>query len=127
MESWVMFPSWWRKLAKWAGSNVEHGRRRHLKSTKPRFTSRLALEQLEDRLVLTTPTVLSINRSLPLGPITNASSVSYAVTFNEPVTGVDLTDFQLVETGTVAATLNQVTPTSGVVYTVTISGITGIG
>ena len=38
------------------------------------------------------PAVVSINRSTPLGPVINGGSVSYAVTFNQPVTGVDATD-----------------------------------
>jgi hypothetical protein len=57
-----MFPSWWRKFAKWAGSSGEPGRRRRPKSARPRLTTRVGLEQLEDRVVPTTPSVLSINR-----------------------------------------------------------------
>ena len=57
---------------------------------------------------------------------TNASASSWTATFSEPVTGVDPTDFSLIETGTVGATLTQVTG-SGSVYTVTVSGITGNG
>ena len=41
------------------------------------------------------PFVQSINRTTPAGPVTNASSVSFTVTFSEAVTGVDPTDFQL--------------------------------
>src|SRR5205814_145364 len=54
-------------------------------------------------------------------------SVSFTVTFSEAVTGVDPTDFTLAETGTVGATLIQVTPVTTSVYMVTISGITGSG
>ena len=69
----------------------------------------------------------SINRGNPAGHATNASSVTYTVTFSEAVTGVDPADFQVVLTGTATATVSQVTPVSGAVYTVTVSGITGNG
>ena len=73
------------------------------------------------------PFVQSINRNVPTGPVTDASTVSYTVTFSEAVTGVGAADFQLALSGTLATTLTQVTPVSGSVYTVTISGITGNG
>ncbi len=97
---------------------------------RPRQARRgnLLLEPLETRELLSAnPLVQSINLTTPAGPITNASSVSYTVTFSETVTGVDLTEFALAKTGTVAAALTQVTPVSGSVYTVTVSGITGNG
>ena len=72
------------------------------------------------------PAVLSINRSNPTGPSTSASTVSYAVTFNEPVTGVDAGDFGLALNG-VAATTPVVVSGSGANYTVTINGISGNG
>ena len=46
----------------------------------------------------------SINRTNPVGPATNATSVTFTVTFSEPVTGVDPSDFQLATTGTVGTT-----------------------
>ena len=49
---------------------------------------------------------------------TNAGSVSWTVTFSEPVSGVDATDFQLVGTGTSGATVTSVTGGS-TIYTVT--------
>src|SRR5579862_9434358 len=73
------------------------------------------------------PSVVSINRATPGGPISNASTVSFTVTFSEAVTGVDPTDFKLATTGTVGSNLTQVTPVSSTVYTVTVSGITGNG
>jgi hypothetical protein len=72
------------------------------------------------------PTVLSINRTNPPGPITSDSSVTYTVTFNEPVTGVDASDFSLALNGVTAST-PVVTPVSQSVYTVTINGISGTG
>ncbi len=73
------------------------------------------------------PYLESINRATPAGPSTNAATVAYTVTFSKAVTGVSASDFQLALTGTVSATIAQVTPVSGAVYTVTVSGITGIG
>jgi hypothetical protein len=76
----------------------------------------------------TAPVVQSINRANPVGQLTNASTVSFAVTFSEPVTGVDPTDFQVVTTGTVGSTMTQVSPSGPAsVYTVTVSGIIGSG
>jgi hypothetical protein len=43
------------------------------------------------------------------------------------VVGVDLSDFVLATTGTVYGTISQVTPTSGSVYQVTVSGVGGDG
>jgi len=72
------------------------------------------------------PSVVSINRATPVGPITTAASVSFTVTFSEPVTGVDPTDFSVPTTGSAVGVLSQITG-SGSVYTVTISGVTGTG
>ncbi|HEY8751377.1 MAG TPA: FG-GAP-like repeat-containing protein, partial [Tepidisphaeraceae bacterium] len=74
------------------------------------------------------PTVLSVNRGTPVGPITSASGVNFTVTFNEAVTGVDPTDFQVVTDGSAAASAPVVvTPVSGSVYTVTLNGVHGNG
>ncbi len=86
----------------------------------------LGLELLEAR-TLPSLSVLSIDRATPSAALTNASAVAYTVTFNEAVTGVSPTDFQLALTGRVGTTLTRVTPVSGAVYTVAISGITGNG
>ena len=75
----------------------------------------------------TDPALVSISRTTPSAALTDATSVVYTVTFSEPITGVDPTDFQVVKTGTVGTTLTQVTPVSGSVYTVSVSGITGSG
>src|ERR1017187_3642844 len=57
---------------------------------------RCVVEPLEPRLLLSTaPTVLSINRETPAGAGAEGPSVTYAVTFSEPVTGVASADFQL--------------------------------
>ena len=43
----------------------------------------------------TAPTVASITRSNPAGGVTNSTSLIFAVTFSENVTGVDVSDFAL--------------------------------
>src|SRR5208282_2451561 len=126
-ERRTMFPSWWRKLVQCAGSNGDSASRRRPKRAKPRITSRLALEQLEDRVVPTTPSVLSINRSLPVGPETNATSVAYAVTFNESVTGVASADFEVVTDGSVQAATPVGVSGSGSAYTVAVNRSHGSG
>ena len=92
-----------------------------------RRRSRQSIEALESRMLLTTPNVVSIN--LVGAATTNATTTSWTATFSESVTGVDPTDFSLAKTGTVGATLIQVTPVSGSgsAYTVTVSGVTGNG
>jgi len=113
----------WKVLGERRGVSPPWTRARR---TRPRV--RPTLEILEDRTLPSVfPFVQSINRTTPLGPATNAASVAYTVNFNEPVTGVDPTDFQLATTGTVGTTLTQVAPVTASVYTVTISGITGSG
>ena len=75
------------------------------------------------------PYVTGISLTAPVAP--GASSVSWNVTFNVPVTGVDATDFQLVNQMAVSGRLAPM-PTlavagSGTSYTVTASGLTGTG
>ena len=113
----------WRQWLQKVLSSVTKNHSRRLQSACP------VLEALEDRTLLSgvSPFVESINRAVPTNATTSAASVSYTVTFNEPVTGVDLSDFSLATTGTVEATLTQVTPVSGAAYTVKLSGISGTG
>ena len=76
------------------------------------------------------PQVQSINWQNPSGSTAETTSVTYAVTFSEPVTGVTASDFQLaLAGGTTASSSLVVSPTSGYnsVYTVTVSGISGHG
>src|SRR5690348_6871626 len=95
------------------------------KRVRKRIRSCVA-EALEGRWLLTTPVVSSINRSSPAGPITAATSVSYAVAFNTSVSGVDSTDFKVVTGGTAGAGTPAVTGGPST-YTVTINGIHGSG
>ena len=66
--------------------------------------------------------VLSINRLLPLGPLTSDTTVEFDVLFNEPVTGVGAGDFALVLNGVTVA-MPIIVAGSGDEYTVTVSGI----
>jgi hypothetical protein len=70
------------------------------------------------------PTVVSITS---MAPSPDPTTVSYTVTFNEPVTGVDPTDFIIQPGGSLAYTGVTVTPVSGSVYTVNITGLSGVG
>jgi hypothetical protein len=71
------------------------------------------------------PTVASI---VPTGSSpTNASTLSFTVTFSEGVTGVDSSDFTLTRTGNANGTVASVAPNSSSVYTVTVTGVTGDG
>ena len=64
----------------------------------------LANDPADSQLVVLTnithPTVLSINRANPLSASTGNSSVSYTVTFSQPVTGVTPSSFTVATSGT---------------------------
>jgi hypothetical protein len=65
--------------------------------------------------------LLSIMREAPSGAATNVNTLTYQVTFNETVIGVDAADFTV--SGGSTATVSSVTPVgiSGTVYDVTVS------
>jgi len=70
------------------------------------------------------PTVSSIILANP-NP-TNAGNVNFAVTFSEPVMGVDISDFTLVTAVEISgASILSVTPVSGTTYTINVN--TGFG
>ena len=71
------------------------------------------------------PVVTSIDTTS--ATLTNASRVTYTVTFSEAVTGVDASDFTLTDTGGTTGTIASVTAVSGSVYTVTVDNINGDG
>src|SRR5262245_24291159 len=104
-----------RQLNSLTGSS--HSRRRA--SVRP------LIEEFEKRLTPAAPSVVSINRVAPVA-FTNAASLDFAVTFSQPVTGVDTADFQVVKTGTISTASVQVTG-SGATYTLSVGGITGNG
>ncbi len=72
----------------------------------------------------TAPSVVSSERANP-NP-TNAASVNFTVTFSDPVTSVDVTDFILTATGVSGASVTGVSG-SGNVYTVTANTGSGDG
>ena len=82
------------------------------------------LENLEHRLTPAAPNVLSINR-ISSSPVSNQAD--FGVIFDQPVTGVVASDFQIVKTGTVTSNATLQITGSGASYTVQISGITGNG
>jgi fibronectin-binding autotransporter adhesin len=58
---------------------------------------------------------------------TNASSVTFTVTFTEDVSGVDISDFSLVTSDSVNGTLQSLTQIDPQTYRVTVVNITGLG
>jgi hypothetical protein len=73
----------------------------------------------------TGPSVSSIDRQSPSAATTNAATVTWRVTFSKSVTGVDATDFSFRADSVPTATIGTVTPVSGTVYDVNVTGITG--
>ncbi|MDY6983160.1 MAG: Ig-like domain-containing protein, partial [Pseudomonadota bacterium] len=74
------------------------------------------------------PTVNTINRETPSGATTNATSVTYRVTFAETVTGVDAADFTATTaSGTATGSVASVSAVSGSVYDVMVNTISGTG
>ncbi len=72
-----------------------------------------------DTFDLTAPTFTSITSNTPTVATTDADTLIFRATFNEEVFNVDATDF--IVTGT-TATITTVTPISGSVYDLTLSG-----
>ena len=85
--------------------------------------------------VFTTGTPLTLNRKAPTvqsvtrvgSTPTGAATVRFTVTFSEPVTGVDATDFRAVAGGLGGSTAVTAVTGSGTTYTVTVSTGTGDG
>ncbi|MGE8289882.1 MAG: beta strand repeat-containing protein, partial [Stenotrophomonas sp.] len=71
------------------------------------------------------PSITGITRSG--GTISSASSVSYDVTFDEDVSGVDISDFSITFGGTAAGTLASVTRIDGRTFSVVIDNLSGAG
>ena len=76
--------------------------------------------------VLLGPTVSTIDTHLGAPTLTDATSVSFDVTFSESVTGVGVSDFTLATTGSVTGTIASVSG-SGAHWTVTVTGVSGNG
>ena len=83
------------------------------------------LETLETRLTPAAPVLLSMNRA---AGTTASISADFTATFDQSVTGVDAGDFSILATGTVSSSPSvTVTPVSGSVFTISVTGITGAG
>ncbi|MCU0567825.1 MAG: DUF4347 domain-containing protein [Oculatellaceae cyanobacterium Prado106] len=72
------------------------------------------------------PKVFSINRKAA-DALTAATTVTYTVTFDTDVTGVDTGDFAVVQTGVTGATVASVTRVSGKIYDVVVNTGSGNG
>ncbi|MFI8379189.1 MBG domain-containing protein [Leeuwenhoekiella sp. NPDC079379] len=86
-----------------------------------------------DNTINTTTTVISsavaptVSSIVVLGsPVNNATSVPFTVTFNENVSGVDVSDFTVDSSGTVTGSVASVTG-SGTTYTITVNSVSGTG
>jgi uncharacterized repeat protein (TIGR02059 family) len=73
------------------------------------------------------PRVISIIRSGGNPALTNANTLTYTVTFDEPVTGVSADDFTLSTTGSAAGVISGIYTNDNTSYTVTISNVSGAG
>src|SRR5262245_15182496 len=73
------------------------------------------------------PVVSSIQRQNPLTAATTASSLTFRVSFNESVSGVDLNDFALILTTGMAGSLSALTPLSDRSFDVLVTGVGGEG
>lgn len=69
------------------------------------------------------PRLDNITRHDPVDALTNASSVTFLVTFDEDVTNVTIGSFEATGAGATTATIDNVTALSGNSYTVTVGGI----
>jgi autotransporter-associated beta strand protein len=74
-----------------------------------------------------TTRVQAIDRFNPTYALTGAANVTYQVTFNLPVSGVDAADFTVSLSGVTVTPPIVVVPVSSSVYNVTVSGIAGSG
>ncbi len=73
----------------------------------------------------TAPTALSLTKKTA-NPILTASA-GFRAAFSEDVTGVDLTDFEVILTGTATGTLNAIAQVDAKTYDITVIGISGQG
>jgi uncharacterized repeat protein (TIGR02059 family) len=75
----------------------------------------------------TPPRVVSIVRSGGTPALTNADTLTFAVTFDEPVIGLSWGDFTLSTTGSAAGVISGIYTNDNTSYTVTISNVSGAG
>lgn len=72
------------------------------------------------------PTVSSIRRESPSTTATVENTLTFQVTFSEPVSGVDLNDFAVTLSGTTGA-LSSITPVTTAIYDIQVTGVSGDG
>jgi hypothetical protein len=78
------------------------------------------------------PTLSTVNRSIPVGELTNLDEVIFLATFSEGLSGVDIADFTLTTSGSVTGTITSVTfpdpdPGTNDKYEIKVSSIAGSG
>src|SRR3569832_2229197 len=91
-----------------------------------------ATDAAGNRSAQSSASTVTIDRTAPLatsivdvaGP-TNTRTSSYVVTFNEPVSGVDAEEFNLITTGSATAQVAAVTQIDAHTYSITLSGVQG--
>ena len=111
-------------LSAYAGSTI----RLYFLETVPEALTGPGLATFDAISIATqTPVVDAVARSA--ASPTNATSVDYAVTFSEAVTGVDSTDFTVttVTGDATGAVSSEPTTSDNIAYTVTVSSVTGDG
>lgn len=80
------------------------------------------------RNIVGPPKIASIRRLSPSSPSTNQSSVTFQITFTEPVTGVNRNDFALITTsGSISGSLGTLTTINSSVYNLSIVSVSGNG
>ncbi len=75
----------------------------------------------------TAPDVVSVSRTDALQIPAGTTTANFRVLFSEAVTGVALTDFELVLTGTVTGSLNTITMIDAKTYDISVNSIEGQG
>ncbi len=73
------------------------------------------------------PFIVSIKRQNPIQEYVNDTFVTFRVTFSEEVTGVNNTDFNATEGGTIGSLIQPVTKLSGTEYDVPVQILSGEG
>jgi gliding motility-associated-like protein len=75
----------------------------------------------------TAPSVISINRIDANPLITGTTSADFRIVFSEEVTGVDISDLEIVLTANATGLLNNITAIDAKTYDVSINGVGGQG
>lgn len=75
----------------------------------------------------TAPVVTSLNRTGTDPVNTGITELGYRLIFSEEVTGVDLSDLEIVLTGTATGALSSVIPVDATTYDITVNGVGGQG